>query len=332
LNGGVLVKIEQSLWVEKYRPKSLKDVVLPDEYKQEFMSFLNQKEIPNLLFSGPAGGGKTTLARVITSKEGVINYRDQNLLEINGSAKETRGINFVSDVIEPFMKIPPAGGDKYKILFIDEGDNLTEASFKSLRGVIEKYQTKYGRFILTCNYLSKIPDPVQSRFTPYIFKQIPLEFVYDYCANILNSEKVKFEEPDLKFVVESLYPDVRKTLNAIQRMSLTGKFKVNKDIALTSEKAIIGAALEISKAIKNKENHKINKLVGQIVNILDKQDLEFKSVYEQLFFTKDYPVPAKIVTNKYSNSHQSCLVPSMHFMSMILEMINALQAYYASIK
>lgn len=326
------MKIEQTLWVEKYRPRTLKEVALSEDHYQEFGRFLKNKEIPNILLSGPAGGGKTTLARIVTSKAGVISQRDHNVLEINGSAKETRGIDFVDKVIEPFLKIPPAGQDKYRIVFIDEGDNLTEASFRSLRGVIEKYQVKYGRFILTCNYLSKIPDPVQSRFAVYMFKQLPMEFVDKYCKDILSNEKVKYQEEDLKFIIDNLYPDVRRIVYELQRRSINGTLKVNKDVALTSEKAIIGSIIEIVGYLKDKKPHKVNKLMTSIINLLDKQDLEFRNIYVNLFNSKQIPVPAKVIVNKYSREHQSCLVPSMHFAAMVMEIIQSVNQYYRSIE
>jgi len=325
------VKIEQTLWVEKYRPKTIKEVVLSEDYAAEIRSFLKNKEIPNLLFAGPAGGGKTTLARIITSKTGVMVNANHNMLEINGSAKETRGIDFVDKVIEPFLKVPPAGQDKYRIVFIDEGDNLTEASFKSLRGVIEKYQVKYGRFIITCNYLSKIPDPVQSRFTVYSFKQLPTKFVEDYCVKILKDEKVKYEDEDLKFIIDNLYPDIRRIVYELQRRSATGTLKVNKDVALTSEKAIIGSIIEIVGYLKEKKSHKVNKLMSTIISLLDKQDLEFRNIYTNLFQSKQIPVPAKIIVNKYAREHQACLVPSMHFSAMTMEIIQTVNQYYRSI-
>ncbi len=325
------MKIEQTLWNEKYRPKKIEDVVLSDQYATELRSFIKNRDIPNLLFSGPAGGGKTTLARIITSKNGILQIPNSNLLEINGSAKETRGINFVSTVIEPFLRVPPAGQDKYKIVFIDEGDNLTQDSILSLRGVIEKYQIKYGRFIVTCNYISKFPSPFQSRFTIYNFKQIPVEFVINYCKTILDSESIKYDEKDLKFIVENLYPDVRKITNTIQRLSISGKLLVNKDIALSTEKAIIGSLIEIYGYIKDKKPHKINKTMGTVISLIDNQDLEFSHIYTSLFSSNQVPVPAKIVINKSANSHQSCLVPFMHFSAMVMESMTAVNQYYESI-
>lgn len=326
------MKVESSLWVEKYRPKTVDDMVLPEEYAKEIKSFVVRQEIPNILLSGPAGGGKTTLARIVCSSSGVLNVPRSNLLEFNGSSQEARGVGYVQKVIEPFLRVPPAGNDKYKIVFIDEMDNLTPDSFKSLRGVIEKYQIKYGRFIGTCNYISKIPDPVQSRFTPFVFKQIPIEFVKKYARELLEKEGIEYQEDDLKYIVDNLYPDVRKITNNLQRMSATGKLTVNKDIALTVEKALVASVIAIVNHIKAGKNQKINKEMSSIINLLDKQDMEFSNVYESLFNNKAIPIPAKIIVNKYSREHLNCLVPSMHVSAMIFEIIQTISQYFQSIK
>jgi DNA polymerase III delta prime subunit len=324
------MEIVNTLWVEKYRPKEIKDLVLPDEYRKEFEKFIERRDIPGLLLAGPPGSGKSTLARILTSKYGIMNNPNDNLLEINGSAKETRGISFVQDVIEPFLKVPPII-DKYKIVFIDEGDYLTDASFNSLRNVIEKY-SKYCRFIFTCNYISKIPEPIQSRLETYMFKQFPIEFVVNYGKNILDKESVKYSEVDLKYICESLYPDVRKVTNSLQRCSMSGELKVNKDVVLSNEKVLLSNVVEIINFTVKKENSKIGKILTSVVEILNEQDLDFRNIYQALFFMKEIPIPAKIVVNKFSISHNDCLIPSMHFMAMIFEIIKSLQEYQNGIK
>lgn len=320
------MEVVNSLWVEKYRPKKLDDLVLPEEYRSDFQKCIEEREVLNFTFHGPPGGGKTALARILASKNGILQNPGDNLLEINGSAKETRGINFVQDVIEPFLKIPPAGNDKHRIVFIDEADYMTDAAFSSLRSIIERYSSN-GRFIATCNYLSKFPEAIQSRFQIYAFKQLPLEFVMDYCRKVLVSEKVEFSDRDLKFVVENLYPDIRKIVNGLQRSSMSGKLKVNQDVILTTEKVLISSIVEIANAISNNEDHRVNSLITTMIGQLSSQDLEFRSVYSTLFFTEGLPIPVKVIVNKYSNEHGDCLIPSMHFMSMVFEIVKALQSY-----
>ena len=325
------MKIENSLWVEKWRPKTMEDVVLPENYKREIVSFIKNDNIPNLLFSGPAGGGKTTVARVICGPNGVLKMPKSNLLIANGSSQEGRSINFTKNVLEPFLRVPPAAGDSFKVILYDEADNLTQESFLSLRGIIEKYQTKYGRFIFTCNYPSKIPDPVISRFSHFSFKMLPMDFVEAYAIKILKKENVEYTNEDVRYIVENLYPDVRKVVNTLQRNTNTGKLIINKDIALTSEKALIGSIVEIMNYVKNNKMAMINKEMANVIKLLDKQDLEFGNIYEQLFQHKAIPVPAKIIINSYSRNHLSCLVPSMHCSAMIFEMIQSCTSYYQNI-
>lgn len=326
------MEIANGLWVEKYRPKKLEDLVLPESYRLDFEKCIKNRDIGNLIFAGPPGSGKTTIARILTSRRGVLNHPSDNLLEMNGSSKESRGINFVDQVIEPFLKIPPAGKDNFKIVFIDESDFLTDASFKSLRGIIEAYHEQ-NRFIMTCNYLSKIPEPVQSRFQTYMFKQMPIDFVVGYYKKVLDAESIKYNEDDIKFIIDGVYPDVRKGVQILQQNSHSGTLKINKNLSLTNEKTIVSSVIEIINFIKNDEPQKINKSVNDILTVVSNEyDLDFRSIYSSLFFRNEVPVNVKIVVNKYTNTHGDCLVPSMHFMAMIFETIKSLQEYKKLVK
>lgn len=319
-------EVLDSMWVEKYRPKTLNELSLPERYTQDFKRIIERGSLSNLLFTGPPGGGKTTLALILCSKHGVLFNKKDNLLMANGSSKKGRSINFVDQVVEPFLKHPPAG-DKYKVVFMDEADNITGDAYDSWRGIIEKYHKAYGRFIWTGNYISKIPDPVQSRFTPYIFQQIPKEFVLEYTQSILKNEKIEYIEKDVIFVINQLYPDVRKIVNILQRCSLDEKLSVDRDSVITNEKVLMSAIVEIISLIIKGEDRNIGVVINKIIDILSRQDIEFRNIYTELFFMKKIPAPAKIIVNEYANSHQGCLIPHQHFMAMVFKIIKSLKDY-----
>ena len=320
------MEIESALWVARYRPKTLDELVLPDRHMKDFRKMVERQELVNLLFSGPPGGGKTTIAKIFCSDKGVLFHKRDNLLTVNGSAQESRGIGFVDKVIVPFLLVPPAS-DKFKVVFIDEADNLTPDSYRSLRGIIEKFSEGYGRFIFTCNYPSKIPDPLHSRFTHYKFRQIPRDFLMDYTQGILKNENVEFNVDDIDFIIEGFYPDVRKIINSLQKASWEGKLVVDKDSITTSENNIIANIVEIVGFIQRNENVKIGRAVGSIIDIVKDEEVDYKNIYTTLFFMDNFPAPAKIIVNEYSNKHQGCLIPHQHLLAMVYSIIKSLMEY-----
>ena len=317
------MKIINSLWVEKFRPKKIDDIIFSEDQGIDFKRYIDQGEIPHLLLYCPPGSGKTTLAQIISSKNGILKNPDDNLLEINGSSKKTRGISYVDDVIVPFLLSSPLK-DKHKIVFIDEADYLTDYAFNSLRNSIEKFQ-KNNRFILTFNYVSKIPSPLISRLQSYEFKRMSIEYINSYCENILESENITYKDKDLQYIISNLYPDIRRIINKLQRYSQSGKLIINKDVILTNENLIITSIIEIIKGISENKNPGI--YIENILKLVNEKEVEYRSIYTQLFENISISPPIKIIVNDYANKHRDSLVPYMHFMSMVFSIIKSLKQY-----
>ena len=206
----------KELWVEKYRPKILKEFVVRDDaQRQQIASWIKEGAIPHLLLSGRPGIGKTTLAKILFNELNVSSY---DILEINASRE--RGIDEVRDRITSFIQIMPFGAFKYVLL--DEADYITPIGQAALRGVMEEYHTT-ARFILTCNYPNRVIPALHSRCQGFHMETIDKNEFTARVAEILIAEKI---EPDLEILdtyVKAIYPDLRKCINMVQMNSIDGK-------------------------------------------------------------------------------------------------------------
>ena len=208
------------LWVEKYRPKTISDTVLPESLKQTFQKIVNSKELPNMLFTGTAGLGKTTVARAL------CNELDCDFILINGS--EEGNIDTLRTKIKQFASSVSLQGG-YKVVILDEADYLNPQSTQpALRGFIEEFSNNC-RFILTCNFKNRIIEPLHSRCGVYEFntsKKSMIELCESFmsrCKTILDNEQVKYDDKPLAELIMKFAPDWRRVLNELQRYSVNGK-------------------------------------------------------------------------------------------------------------
>jgi DNA polymerase III delta prime subunit len=240
----------KELWVEKYRPATIDGYVFRDAHqKQQVESWIKQGTIPHLLFSGNAGIGKTTLAKILFKE---LDVNDLDILEINAS--RTNSVEDVRDKIVNFVQMIPFG--EFKVVLLDEADYLSPNAQAALRGVMEEYHTT-ARFILTCNYPNRIIPALHSRCQGFHIERVDITEFTARIATILMSENIEFDLDTLDTFVKATYPDLRKCINTVQMNSLDGKLH-------TPEKGDTGEQdykLEMVALFKAGEISKARKLV-----------------------------------------------------------------------
>jgi DNA polymerase III delta prime subunit len=251
------------LWVEKYRPQDLSTYVGNENLKTKVERFLDDGNVPHLLLYGRAGGGKTTLAKII------VNHVNCDYLYINAS--DERNIDLVRDKLKTFAS--SVGFKPMKVVILDEADYLNVNSAQpALRNLMETFSA-HCRFILTCNYVEKIIDPIQSRCQTYKIVPPSKKEVALHSKTILEKEQISFDLDDLALVVTAGYPDMRKVINELQRMSIDGKLSVDKDGMIHNE-----FKLQFLDAIRNKESlGTIRKMVA------DSNFTEYTELYRLLY-------------------------------------------------
>jgi DNA polymerase III delta prime subunit len=210
---------ENSLFVEKYRSKTLEDYIGNEQLKSIVAQYIKKNDLQNLLLYGTPGTGKTTLAKLI------VNNFDCDFLYINAS--DERGIDTIRDKVQGFAS--SASFKPIKIIILDEADFLTIQAQASLRNIIETY-SRTTRFILTCNYLERIIDPLQSRCQVLKITPPSKKEVAQHISTILEQENIEYTVADLALVVNKHYPDIRKILNTCQVNNVDGVLKIDKTV------------------------------------------------------------------------------------------------------
>ena len=290
--------METFLWVEKYRPKTVDACILPTELKKTFSEFVKDKHIPNLILSGSAGTGKTTIAKAMVEEIG------STWMIINGS--EESGIDVLRTKIKNFAStVSLEGGRKYIIL--DEADYLNPQSTQpALRGFMEEFHKNCG-FILTCNYKNRLIEPLQSRcsnvdFTIRNGERIKLaEKFFGRVQDILSQEQIKFEPKAIAELINKFFPDWRRCLNELQRYASSGQIDAGILVNLSSEniKELIGF-------LKAKEFTNVRKW---IVNNLDNDPARiFRTIYNSLYDNLDHSTIPHAVVIIADYQHKSAFV------------------------
>ncbi|MDL2246152.1 replication factor C small subunit [Methanobrevibacter sp. OttesenSCG-928-K11] len=205
-------------WVEKYRPQKLEDIVGQDQIVKRLEKYVDEESMPNLMFTGPAGVGKTTTALALV-KLILGEYWRQNFLELNAS--DARGIETVRKDIKNFCRLKPVGAP-FRIVFLDEVDNMTKDAQHALRREMEMY-TKTATFILSCNYSSKIIDPIQSRCAIFRFTPVKGKDIIKRLEFVASKEGYDYDLDALESIVYFAEGDMRKAINTLQSASLEGE-------------------------------------------------------------------------------------------------------------
>jgi DNA polymerase III delta prime subunit len=230
-----------TIWNEKYRPQTLETYIGNDTIRETFAQYISSNDIPHLLLHGDAGIGKTTIAKILANS-----IANNNYIYINAS--DENSVDIVRDKIKQFASSVGFGG--IKIIILDECDYMTPNAQAALRNIMETF-SKTTRFILTCNYVDRIIDPIQSRCQIFNLVAPSKKEVAQHLVSILDKESVKYSKEDLVALLNVTYPDIRRTINTSQRSVINGELRLDKSTVVGYDYMV--KIVEVLKSDKNKK-------------------------------------------------------------------------------
>ena len=303
------------LWVERYRPANVRECILPENTSQMFEGFVDQGEIPNLLLAGPAGIGKTTIAKAL------CNELEADFFVINGS-DEGRFLDTVRNQAKSFAaSVSLTSKAKHKVIIIDEADNCTPDVQMLLRGNIEEFQNAC-RFIFTCNYKNRIIDPIHSRCSVIDFNvkgkeraQMAASF-FDRVKTILDINKIEYEKKVVALIIQKYFPDFRRTLNELQKYSSKGKI----DVGILST----GVDLTVSDLVKHLKNREFTNMKKWVVNNLDNEpQIIMRKVYDTMYtYMKPKSIPeAVLIIGEYQYKANFVMDQEINLVAFMTELM-----------
>ena len=303
---------EHTLFVEKYRPVSLENYIGNEHLKTKVSKYINTGDIPHLLLHGKAGTGKTTLAKLLVSNI------DCDQMYINAS--DTNSVDTVRNQIKVFAS--SVGFKDLKVIILDECDFLTPNAQAALRNLMETF-SRHCRFILTCNYVERIIDPIQSRCQSYQIIPPSKKEVAIHTSNILNTEGITYDNNDIVTMVNSSYPDIRRIINSVQRNIVDNNLIVDTESLVQND-----YKLQVLEILQTQDKKLAFKNLRQLLadsQIRDYADL-FRLLYDEIdSYGKGHIAEVILTIAKYELSDAQVVDKEINAMAMLIEILNIIK-------
>ena len=300
--------VKNSLWVEKYRPSSLDTYIGNEHLKSKVEVYLESGDLPHLLFYGRAGTGKTTLAKLL------VKNIDCDYLYINAS--DENSVEIVRDKVKNFAST--LGFAEMKIIILDECDYITPNAQAALRNLMETF-SRHCRFILTCNFVERIIDPIQSRCQSFQIIPPDRKQVAKHLSNILDNENIEYQLDDIVTIVNGGYPDIRRVINATQRQIVNGKLVIDEGMVIQND-----YKLQLLDILKTQDKKNSFKNIRQV--LADSKITDFSDLFRLLFDTVDdwgrgHIAECILTLSQYQQSDAVVVDKEINIMAMFVEII-----------